>query len=283
VRVVYRTENGGVKMGRHARVYSEDELAKMPIKSRRQRVAYIIRASELSYQQIAEELTDKLPNNLSNKNRRVSKRRVTEWAKFDNGDEMPSKYSITLEDILHRPRGTISGKVPIKERNPMAYYRYLLEQYRKEGEQLAREIEERQKEGKKYRQSFTDEFLYSETAAIQNAPKYQAYDDIMVALLDIAASIRLDLEKLPDGRTAIFISDNNEMGAMLDEWEEQRREADESDDFSRLDKWRADLHERSKYYDVMGINKQAIRPSDCPNKVDAIPLDRTISFEFHTE
>ena len=234
------------------------ELSEMPLDTLKQRLHYFIKSSNLTQREIGERayLSESYINRLANLN---DKRTPT------------SKDVSLLEHALDLPRGTIDGTMPfIRHRKDYEIYykRYAEKRAAGKEKEEARVIYERHDREKRYLNEY--------------APPFEFSGSIEKALLDLAASICINLETLQDGRVALAFSDHGQAGELvnqfLTEWKRQRdRLADsapnqDSEKWELFDLWRADIYGKegtpgSGYY----INDDN---NDRPRTVDALPLER---------
>ena len=230
------------------------ELSEMPLDTVKQRLRYYIKASDLTLREIGERAF-------------MSESYVSKLANLkDKRTPTPKDVSL-LEHALELERGTLDGTRPNFPRL-IDYQKYEEERAAGKEKEEARVIYERRDREKRYLNEYAPPFVFS--------------GSIEKALLDLAASICINLETLQDGRVALAFSDHGQAGELvnqfLTEWKRQRdRLADsapnqDSEKWELFDLWRADIYGKegtpgSGYY----INMDA---DDLPRDVDALPIIR---------
>ena len=232
------------------------ELSEMPLDTVEQRLRYYIKTSDLTLREIGE----------------MAYMPESYVCKFANGKRTPTPKNISLlEHALALPRGAIDGTIPpLRHRGDYEkYYKRYEENRKAEREKVeARAIYERRDREKKYLN--------------ESIPPFEFSGSIEKALLDLAASIRIDLETLPDGRVALAFPDSGQacdlINNFLNEWKRQRDNLVESTPNENVEKWELFDLWRSAIYGKAGtpgsgyyINDDN---NDRPRTVDALPLER---------
>ena len=245
-----RCNKNGLKNGkRTVTPEKEKKLESMPLDTLADRLTYLMDRKEqpLSGKEIASRLY-------------VSDKLVSAWRK---GTRIPNeRQKRDLEYILEIPQGVLDGKHPTYLARTVEEYRRAIEEEGKETEEIKKGLsvlKERKKA--EYLNSFIPP-LSSRKALIKN-------------LLDLAASIRLDLEIHPDGRRVMISfpdagEEGEEINDFLTEWKEKRETA-ALIGYTDFDEWRSNLiasatidADRVEWFDT----------ESQPNVVDALPVWR---------
>lgn len=228
------------------------ELSEIPLDTVNQRLRYYIKTSDLTLREIGERafMSESYVSKLAN----------------DKRTPTPKDISL-LEHALELERGTLDGTRPNFPRL-IDYQRYEEKRATEKEKEEARVIYERRDREKRYLNAY--------------APPFEFSGSIEKAILDLASSIRIDLETLQDGRVALAFSDQGQSGDIINyfltEWKRRRdRLVDsstnqDSEKWELFDLWRADIYGKegtpgNGHY----INMDA---DDLPRDVDALPIIR---------